>query len=983
MTSAKSWGTGPLFTGVTFVAVSVCILGWLATREWLSSDELFRRGIEAVEQKRIADAERYAARLLKQDSQSSEAIYLIALTLRETGSWREATDHFNRIPDDGSSISVKARCAAGDLYLFRGFQLSKAEGMFRRALKQNPLHAEAHNRMAYILGLQSRNYEALPHRLALINSGSPTETDIYLIALGDRAMDDPKVITQYLSHNDSDPAAILGWGRLMAEQGHQLQAERAFRTALRSPAHASEALSRWGLMMITDESTKDIPEWWDASRQENHHPGIWYVRAVLASRRGEAMSAARCYWEVLRRDPEQATASYRLGQHLLQLGRNSEAETFLQRASLLEEYARAAELAFRVGEEFHLKLAQKAAHRCGLEVEHTAWTRILAGFQQKKGSVPRRVTEPAFVAGEILTRSHPGSSPALQIDLSDWAWDKPSSSESASSLSKVQPIAESSIQFEDSTASATLSFQFINGGSPAEGIKHMFEVTGGGVSVIDFDRDEWPDLYFPQGGDWPAGTERTETDRLHRNLGNGSFRDVTEYAGLVERGFSQGASIGDINGDGFPDIYVANSEADRLFLNQGDGTFMDVTQQARIGDHDYGASAVIADFSGDGFPDIYVVNYLAGDDLWDRVCGGSDGIARSCLPQSFPGSHDRFYLNQGDGSFDDRTSSAGVGNFVGKGLGVIAARFPNSGPLELYIANDVGPNFLLHNTPSADGLEPHFTDEGLVSGSALNADGRIQSGMGVAAGDIDGNGLIDLFVTNFEGETNTLYLQTEPSQFEDASVRSGLADPKRNLVGWGTQFLDADLDGWLDIAITNGHVNNLSDIGKPYQMRPALFRNLGGGQMVPLTPAKVGDYFERSYLGRGMALLDWNRDGYEDMVITHLDVPAALLTNRTSPTAHGIRLFFSGTNCERDAIGTVVRIKTGARTIVRQLTAGDGNQSTNQRCIVIGCADDSTVDSIIVEWPNGFVQSFSSLKLNCDYRIIEGTKTPYLLRSWK
>ena len=971
-----------LKTGLIVATVGICVVYWISTREWLSSNELLRLGTDAVDRDEIANAERYAVRLLERDPRSREGLYLKAITTRKAGSWREAVQIFSQIPDDASAIAVKARCAAGDLQLFKAFQISRSEDQFRRAIEQDGRSTEAHNRLAYILGLQSRNWEALPHRLAVIGSGSLTETDLYLVSLGDRAMDDPKVISQYLGQSENDPGAHLGWGRVLAEQGDSQTAERVLKSVISSPKHAPEALSRWGLLLLAKNDLQESTEWQQSARSVTNHPGVWYVRAIFAHQHADLQKAARCFWEVLLLDPEHTTANYRLGQLLIQLGRAEEAQPFLQRASQLEEYQRSAELAFRVGEVFHLKLARDAAQRSGLKVESEGWDKLIWQRENANHAASDRSREPLPKLTGILTRSDPAEWPARKIDLSEWNWNPvpPPTETRPDTADKQESI--SSIAFMDSAASAKVNFQYVNGGHPAEGLKRMFEVTGGGVSVLDFDRDEWPDLYFPQGGSWTAGDKRVEIDRLFRNLGNGEFAEVTSSSGITESGFSLGASIGDIDGDGFPDIYVANSGRDSLFRNQGDGTFTDITSQAGIQDDDYGSSAVIADFSGDSLPDIYVVNYLAGDDLWERLCGGDDGIPRSCLPQSFSGATDRYLQNQGDGRFEDQTTAAGIAELQGKGLGIIAARFQPAGRLGIYIANDVGPNFLLQNEARSDEPSPKFVDVGLSTGSALNSEGRSQSGMGVAAGDIDGDGLLDLFVTNFEGETNTLYLQKEGLQFEDATVRCGLADPQQNLVGWGTQCFDPDLDGWLDIAIANGHVNNLSDRGKPYQMSPSFFHNQGGGRMRPISSNQLGTYFAGQYLGRGMASLDWNRDGRDDIVVTHLDVPTALLTNDSKSTGHGIRLFLTGVDCERDAIGTIIRVETAHHSLTHQLTAGDGNQGTNQRCIVFGLGEDVAIQSATIDWPNGSTQKVFLPKVDRDYRIVEGIESPYLLHAW-
>jgi hypothetical protein len=389
-------------------------------------------------------------------------------------------------------------------------------------------------------------------------------------------------------------------------------------------------------------------------------------------------------------------------------------------------------------------------------------------------------------------------------------------------------------------------------------------------------------------------------------------------------------------------------------------------------DNDYSASAVLADLSGDGLADLYVVNYLAGEYLWTRVCGGADGIPRSCLPQSFPAARDRFWSNRGDGRFTDESARSGVGELAGKGLGIIAADFAQRGQLDLYIANDVGPNFLLERTGVDDSGVPRFQDIGLVAGVALDGQGHALSSMGVTAGDADGDGRLDLFVTNFEQEASSFYRQIAPLQFVETTAAQGLVDKPLALVGWGTQWFDADLDGHLDLALTNGHVNNLADHGKPYRMPSRLFRNRGDGRMQMDRDREAGDYFSRLVLGRGMARWDGDRDGREDLVVTHLDRPPVLLWNRTPTTHHGMGFVLTAVQGQRDAIGATVTVRTARGTMVRQLTAGDGNQSTNQRRLLFGLGEQDRILGVAIVWPNGTRQECGPLAVDTEYRWIEG-----------
>jgi hypothetical protein len=294
---------------------------------------------------------------------------------------------------------------------------------------------------------------------------------------------------------------------------------------------------------------------------------------------------------------------------------------------------------------------------------------------------------------------------------------------------------------------------------------------------------------------------------------------------------------------------------------------------------------------------------------------------------------------------------------AGKGLGIVAADFAQRGQLDLYIANDVGPNFLLERTGVDDSGVPRFQDIGLVAGVALDGQGHALSSMGVTAGDADGDGRLDLFVTNFEQEASSFYRQIAPLQFVETTAAQGLVDKPLALVGWGTQWFD---------------VNNLADHGKPYRMPSRLFRNRGDGRMQMDRDREAGDYFSRLVLGRGMARWDGDRDGREDLVVTHLDRPPVLLWNRTPTTHHGMGFVLTAVQGQRDAIGATVTVRTARGTMVRQLTAGDGNQSTNQRRLLFGLGEQDRILGVAIVWPNGTRQECGPLAVDTEYRWIEG-----------
>ena len=506
----------------------------------------------------------------------------------------------------------------------------------------------------------------------------------------------------------------------------------------------------------------------------------------------------------------------------------------------------------------------------------------------------------------------------------------------------------------------------------------MFEFTGGGVAILDYDGDLWPDIYLTQGCLWPVDpAQQQHRDRLFRNLGNGSYQDVTEQSGLGDNRFSQGVQIGDYNNDGYPDIYLANVGENRLYANNGDGTFQDVTEQAGIGGKRWTTSCLVADLNQDGLADLYEVNYLSGDNVFDLICSQAGGKARSCSPTEFDAQQDRLFLNLGNGQFQDATEAMGIVAADGKGLGIVAADFEGAGKLSLFVANDMTANFYFTQATQSPG---RFTEQAVIRGLAYDREGKAQACMGIAVDDYNQDGLVDLFVTNFYKESNTLYVQQAGGLFHDGTRQAALRQPGFNLLGFGTQFLDAQLDGRPDLVVANGHIDDFTYQDIPFQMPPQFLTNRNGTYQE--TGKEAGPYFQRKLLGRGLAAADLNRDGKADFVVSHLDAPVAVLANTTMQTGNYLAIQLRSGTGQRDAIGATVTLVMGGdkpRKLVRQLTAGDGYQASNQRQFLIGVGSEQQVDQLQVKWPSGRVDNYRDLPVNRQWMLIESDPSPHLL----
>ncbi|MBM4005382.1 MAG: VCBS repeat-containing protein [Planctomycetes bacterium] len=520
--------------------------------------------------------------------------------------------------------------------------------------------------------------------------------------------------------------------------------------------------------------------------------------------------------------------------------------------------------------------------------------------------------------------------------------------------------------FSDISAESGIDFVHFSGD---EFEKPFPSSNGSGVGAIDFDRDGMCDLYFATGCEFPVDeSTATPHNRIYRNLGGGHFSDVSGLARADTRGFSAGVAVGDFDSDGFPDVYVSRYGQDLLLRNQGDGTFERIEKQAEMQENRWGTSAAFLDYDSDGLLDIYVCNYS--DWTWETriYCGDQVRKVRMhCGPTSVAGEASLLWHNEGDGTFTNRLDEAGLAQRICRGQGVVAADINRDGYTDLYVTNDLHPNFLFFN--NGDGTFRDLTES---SGAAYDAFGTSQAGMGVDAADINGDGRIDLFVTNFSMEYNTIYINTQEKFFQDLTSRFGTAAASLPWIGWGTAFIDFDLDGRLDLVVTNGHVdNNRAD--EPYEHSPLLYRGVKG--KFESIGGKGGSYFRAAHTGRGLAVADLDHDGDLDLVITHQDQrPAVLLNNRipdngSRTDAVAVRLI--GRQSNRDAIGATVVAEIGQRKLTQPVKGGSSYSSSSERKLVFAVLPGETEVKLSIRWPGGRQSEVAGLQTGGDYVIVE------------
>lgn len=539
--------------------------------------------------------------------------------------------------------------------------------------------------------------------------------------------------------------------------------------------------------------------------------------------------------------------------------------------------------------------------------------------------------------------------------------------------------------FIEQSAATGLDFVHFNGMS---GELYYSEHMGGGVALFDYDRDGDLDVYVTQGhmlgadktladASFPPSEEPPFYDRLFRNdleAGGGlRFTDVTEESGLRVDGYGMGVAVGDVDNDGWPDLYVTQwNSANRLLRNGGDGTFRDITEEAGVGEQRWSIAAVFFDYDRDGWLDLYVGNYLDFTFSVHRECANEVGLADYCGPVSFKSVTDTLYRNRGDGTFEDATAAAGITQDAAPVLGAVTGDFDDNGWLDLYLANDEEPNNLLLNQGADDSGRVTFRDEALLAGAAMNNEGKAEAGMGVNAGDFDNDGDEDLFVSHLDQETNTLYINDGGGVFTDRTVEAGLGAPSFDSTGFGTAFFDYDNDGWLDLLVANGAVQGLRDLmlakdPHPMHQKNQLFHNLGNGRYEDVS-ARAGAVLELSEVSRGAAFGDLDNDGDSDVVIHNNAGPLRLLINQVGQDHSWLGLRLTGASVDRDQVGAWVEMLQ-PKPLARRVRGDSSYASAHDTRVLFGLGDATGPATVRVTWPNGQREIFDALPLG-QYRTL-------------
>ena len=892
------------------------------------------------------------------------------------GELAEAIDCLSGIPEDHPEAGIPALGQAAD-WCVQLKQFDEAMDRYERILTVDPSLTLARRQLAYLLNRQGRRHEAAVHIRELCKAGDVRQDELQsLIVLSDAMLSDPSQVAA--GELDYTPIGESGAARKLFTERRYAEAASVLRESVANGSVPPSIVALYG--RAAAEAQDDVAfKWWFGKTDKAVREYAEYWSAIgtyLASER-EFAAATRAFLESLDRDPTDFITMNRLLQVLKMQEEPDDYARWEKRWKAMHEILLDSNEISDASEP-NVKAIEELASRLNAidrRLEAVVWKSIEAFYRK---SPPEALKHWNSERQKMVAEKSgfPGQSVRI-CGLSLDTYPLPDIQ-----LGKVEEASRIAGKAAETTANPA-AFRNV---ADEVGLKHTFELApekieagfamyhqaGGGVAVLDFDRDGFADLYFAQGASAPPEFVSNNGNVLFRNL-DSKFADVTKSASVADRRYTMGCTAGDWNQDGFPDLITANIGTNYLWINNGDGTFTQSSLEGSESLERMPASVAMADLNADNLPDIFEVNYIQDSTIGRLPEKDAAGVVVEAVgPADFEACSDRIGLNDGKGNVSFRKIS-GSGTELHKGLGVVIADLDGRPGNDVFVGNDKSANQLWIRDP----LDGNWSDVAVVNGSAFSSGGAGTASMGIASGDFDKNAMLDLHIANFQNESVCLYLN-RGTFFQDRASQYRLGVPSRSVLGFGSQALDYDNNGQLDVAVANGHIDNYQTMSGPFQQLAQLFCNRGSRfEMMPV--ADDTGYWTQAHLGRAMAKLDFDHDGQTDLVVTHLGEASALLKNETENAGHCLQLELVGSSAERDAIGARVQIEYGDDASTDFLVAGDGYLCRNEAMLTYGLENVSKVDRLTIDWPNGKQQVFHDLEADRRWLIVEDQVEPFLL----
>lgn len=881
----------------------------------------------------------------------------------------------------------------GRQWMAAGFPYRSIE-LLEQMVRTEPDNVNVRRDLAGLLCAMALERRAAEHLQYLVQHGVAGVGELVILTDLSRPQTDESICRFALEKNPDDQRPLYALARRPAYDGQWDVAIEDLTRVWKAHPGFAEASAYYGRALVETGSanspSNDHPDqtrlqrWIESLPADiEQQPQYWIAAGIWAEGQGELEQSAKAFWNATRLAENDGEALTRFATVLAATGRVETSREVSRRAALINAMRDDVESFF-----FWRNHSQRAAVRIarsqeklGRLWEAASWARLATAMTQDPDDSAMDVfTEiRAQMTGKtawLLPEASVADRIAMK-DLPDVRW-VPSGPSSIGATTESR----SELRLVDEAATRGL-IHTCEIGPVADGETGLaiYQSGAGGAAAIDYDLDGAPDFYLTSCDGTPRA-EDSSTNRLFRNC-DGQFREVTSIADALDHGYSQGLGVGDVDSDGFPDLFVGNFGVNRLFRNNGDGTFSDVTDAAGISGQSWTTSVAIADIDGDSIADLFEVNYVGGDDVISRRCFQDDlKTHRSCGPLVFPAAPDRVWQGSERMEFSDRSSqwltSPDQSVEAGRGLGLVVGRLDPEPGMDLYIANDMSANHFWSHGSSTEG-EFRLEEQGAVRGLAFDKRSLSQASMGIAAGDADNDGDIDFYLTHFTKEYNTLYLQEHPGLWVDRTEESGLADPSEPMLAYGTQWIDVDNDGTGELIVANGNVDDFTHNGLAYRMPMQLFVRGNDGRYSELPANEISDNFAARRLSRALVTADIDGDRRVDALVTHLFDPVSLFVNQ-SPIANenaSLVVQLVGTRSHRDAVGASATLEAGGKRWTRHLTAGDGYQCSNQRQLHFGLGTNAEPVAVTVHWPDGSSQQFTGLRSANSYLLVQGAPSPY------
>ncbi|TWU60850.1 ASPIC and UnbV [Rubripirellula tenax] len=935
----------------------------------------------AIGSGRLSDAAAMLKRMLVRDPGDASILFRLAQVLKDLGDVRGAIDLLGEIPSDDPQAGVAAFGQAAD-WCMEIEDWGGAAKRYRQILSWYPDANVARRPLAYIYNRQGRRYEAARLIRSLCQAGDVREDELQsLISVPDAIYHRAETVAS-LAAGDRPYLPIGNTGR--ARQAYTEDDLATTARLLRAELDRGDAPNWvWAFYgrVVTEMQDEAATNWWleNVTSDVRPHPEYWVAIGTLQVNDGKFREAIGAFLRAVAEEPSDNRTIRRLRQCFLSINENDSAEFWglrFQANTLLRRDTQKIAGASPPDAELFREISGRL-ERLHRRIESVMWRSIAMLYDDQAGE---SLADLNAIRLQLIQQQMSFPTPAElagEIDIDQF----PASDEKLASL-RIEVPEDSGRTFEatdanfvDVAAAWGCDHTFQPGAKDIRSGFAIYQQIGGGVAVADFDRDGNPDLYFAQGASDPPEFETRASNVMVRNL-DSLLSDITELCGATETSFSTGVTAGDWNQDGFDDLYVANLGPDLLLINNGDGTFRKSDWRlASDSIHGIDSSAAIADVTGDGLPDLITVRYVDDPSDFERPVPNEQGeVEKTFGPLLYRAVSDRVYVNTPGGrgrpslfSSDDEARATG--------LGIVVADLVGGPGNDVFVGNDVQRNQLWTRSKEPDSVagSPVWEEVAMLRGCAFNRDGSPTASMGIAAADYDFNQQLDLHIANFAKESVSLYLG-QNGGFRDRSLAYGLTDPSRPHVGFGSQPIDYNNDGAVDIVVTNGHVDAVAGDTAPLNQPFQLFANVGE-TFEPIVAGKSGSYATTPHIGRAMATVDLDRDGRQDLVITHMGQPSAVLVNQSSETGHYLDLELVGVDCERLPIGAVATIEAGGRKSRQWLVGGNGYLCRNEPVVHFGLGAQSQVDLLTIQWPDGTESQFHDLPIDRRIVIVQGDES--------